>query len=141
MRSEWFVDGLPSPQGSKKGFINPKTGRVIITESAGKRLKDWRKAVWRESRKMPHHEGAVTVGLGFYMRRPRADFSSDGGVKASAPELHVKQPDIDKLTRSVLDALTDAKVILDDRYVVELHANKWWADDDQTGVRIIVEDV
>jgi hypothetical protein len=38
------VFGKPQPAGSKKGFVNPKTGRVIITEDA-KNSKPWRQQV------------------------------------------------------------------------------------------------
>jgi Holliday junction resolvase RusA-like endonuclease len=37
--------------------------------------------------------------------------------------------DIDKLTRNVLDALTDAHMIEDDRLVVQLQVAKEWADE------------
>lgn len=140
MRAEWFVEGLPAPQGSKSAFVHPHTGRVVVTEASGKRHKLWRDVVHRESKEVPKFTGPVKVSLGFYLRRPRNDFNAAGQVKASAPEVHIKKPDLDKLIRSVCDSLTTAGVIEDDNRVVELHANKWYADDDQTGVRIIVEE-
>lgn len=137
-RLELFVRGLPAPQGSKKAFKHSKTDRIIMVESSGQKLKAWRKAVQVAIWGKTSFKGAVSVNLGFYLRRPRADFGK-AGLKDNAPEDHTKRPDIDKLTRAVLDAMTDALAIEDDSYVTELHANKWWADDDETGCKIVVE--
>ena len=137
--AEWFCEGIPAPQGSKKAFVIPTTNRAVVVESAGKKLKLWREVVKTESATVPKFVGAVSVSLGFYLLRPRADFRANSDVKITAPTDHVKQPDIDKLTRSVLDSLTDAGVIEDDSFVSELHVNKWWSDDDHTGVKIRIE--
>jgi Holliday junction resolvase RusA-like endonuclease len=109
-----------------------------MVESAGQKLKAWRKAVQVAIWGKQSFKGAVYVQLGFYLRRPRADFGKSG-LKARAPRKHTKRPDIDKLTRAVLDAMVDAGAIEDDSFVTELHANKWWADDDKTGCKIVVD--
>jgi len=46
---EFFVEGTPKPQGSKKTFINHKTGKAVIVEAAGDPLKKWRKRVAEEA--------------------------------------------------------------------------------------------
>jgi hypothetical protein len=45
-RSVQFIAyGTPAPQGSKRGFNHPSTGKVILLEQAGAKLKDWRSDV------------------------------------------------------------------------------------------------
>ena len=68
MKAEWFVGGLPAPQGSKSAFVHPHTGRVVVTESSGKRHKLWRDVVHRESKEVPKFTGPVKVSLGLTAR-------------------------------------------------------------------------
>ena len=131
--AEWFVDGEPRPQGSKDGL-----GR-----EASKHVQAWREAVHYTAPNAIRFDGPVIVQLGFFLKRPRKDFDGPDTLavlKSTAPIYCTKKPDIDKLTRAVLDALTTANTIVDDSYVVELHVNKWWSDDDFPGVRIVVEE-
>jgi crossover junction endodeoxyribonuclease RusA len=59
--------------------------------------------------------GPVAVALAFRMPRPK---SSKPGQPAD------KRPDLDKLVRAVLDALTSAGMYEDDARVVDLRASK-----------------
>lgn len=117
----FFVPGIPRPQGSKKGFVNKKTGGVILTESGGQAHKDWRAVVaLAGSQAMgnePLWEGPLFVSLEFFLPRPK-----------SAPksrEWPSTRPDIDKLARSVLDALTHICWV-DDAQIVTLELRKRW---------------
>ncbi len=122
-----FVRGIPAPQGSKRAFI---TGdRAVVVDANPKTLKDWRTAVgfvlqseWRG----PPMDGALSVELNFALLRPKSV------SEKRRPHPTVK-PDLDKLVRAVLDALTGI-VIADDARVVELHATKEYSD--EAGVSI-----
>ncbi len=46
------------------------------------------------------------------------------------------KPDLDKLERAILDALTKSGVIKDDALVVDLVASKHYADENRPGVLI-----
>jgi hypothetical protein len=61
------------------------------------------------------------------MVRPRDHFGARGTVKPSAPKYPATTPDIDKLARALLDALTGV-LVLDDKQVVELTCRKSWAE-------------
>ena len=78
---------------------------------------------------------ALKVSLVFYLTRPKS-------VKRKRP---FSFPDLDKLCRTVLDALQGRKKELgyfkDDSRVVELCASKAYADESESGVRIMVERV
>lgn len=119
----FFVPGIPRPQGSKKGFVNKKTGGVILTESGGQAHKDWRAVVALAGMEtmagQPPLEGPIQVLLDFWLPRPKSHPKN----KITWP---TTRPDIDKLARSVLDALTHICWV-DDAQVVNLILNKAWS--------------
>lgn len=67
---------------------------------------------------------AVSVSLTFWLKRP----------KTVTRQYPTKTYDIDKLTRAVLDSLTQAKVIEDDSNVVDLTVRKNYDDLHESGV-------
>lgn len=138
------VVGTPAPQGSKKGFVNPHNGRVILTESS-KKVKPWRQDVVAaiEDQVTPEWAvpaAAVEVELVFFIARPGYHYGTGRNanrLKDSAPAFVDKKPDSDKLARSTLDALTTSRVIKDDAQVARLVVEKLYADH-ATGARITI---
>lgn len=129
----FWCAGIPQPQGSKsfKGFT-PK-GHAVMAESA-KHLDSWRVAVgWAgraAMRRQPRLAGPLLVRLEFVLRRP----VSLPKTRPTPPA--VKKPDVDKLVRAVLDALTNV-VFDDDSQVVDVHATKRLAEVGETpGVHV-----
>ena len=118
MSVTFFAAGKAVPQGSTKGFV--VNGKVVITSSA-KGLMDWRRIVEAEAK--DHFDapltGPVLVKLGFLLPRP----TSYPKFKDVPP---TKRPDIDKLVRACLDALTHV-AWLDDSQVVSVFAFKAYA--------------
>lgn len=133
-RLEFFVEGTPIPQGSKKAFVIRR--RAVIVDDNAPKLKPWRLKITQAAvvalagRSGFPAQHPVAVLVDFYM--PRAV-----SVKRARPSV---RPDVDKKVRSVLDALTDAGVYADDGQVVALHALDWYADD-KPGVRIVVREL
>ena len=110
---EFRVDGLPVPQGSMKVIH----GRVI--HSQGSALAQWRASIALAARKAgarPTRE-PVTITLTFIMPRPKT-------VKRNHPSV---APDLDKLIRGALDALT-AIAYVDDGQVVEIYSKKIYGE-------------
>lgn len=131
---EFFVPGEAKPQGSKRGFVT-KSGRVAMVEMAGNPLKKWREAIaWKargEAAKTgwERTDAPVSVKLMFELRRPK---------KPKYPHPSTR-PDVDKLSRAVLDALTDCGLIWsDDSQVVRLLAEKNYARPGDEGVTIVL---
>ena len=126
----FFVAGTPKPQGSKRAFMRPNAKHPTMVESAGDALKDWRAAVsYAAAKQDALIDGPVRVSLTFRFARPKSHFGTGGNaetLKTSAPEFHIQRPDIDKLTRAVLDALTNI-TFGDDSCVVAQSARKEWA--------------
>lgn len=114
---EFFVDGAPAAQGSKRHVGN---GRMV---EQSKNVGPWRERVAWWARQ--HHNGGVISGpialtLRFVMPRPTST------PKRSTPPA-IKRPDVDKLCRAVNDALTGI-VWADDSQVVEMVASKRLAE-------------
>lgn len=111
----WFVEGIPVPQGSKTAMV--VNGRAVMFE-ANKKHKSWREHVSATIPAMYHPSTQpVRVELMFYFNRPKTVKREHMSVK----------PDIDKLSRSVLDCLS-GRVIKDDSQVVILNARKEYTD-------------
>ena len=103
--------GVPAPQGSHRGFVNPKTGGVIITNN-NKNTKPWRQTVVAAAPPGPKLDGPIALYCVFTLPRPK-----------SARKIDVtpcKKPDLDKLLRNALDSLTDAGLVADDARIVEV---------------------
>lgn len=124
-----FVPGIPAPQGSKR-----HVGRGIMIESS-KKVAPWRSVVALTVGEIVDAplDGPIAVRLDFVMPRPK----STPKTRATPPA--VKKPDIDKLVRAILDAIT-AVAWHDDSQVVSVAATKRIAElDERPGVLIRVE--
>lgn len=133
-----FVPGKPAPQGSKRG-IPTKNGKVAMIESS-KAVKPWREDVRQallddHNRAVARFDGPVRVRLEFVMPRPKS-------MPVSRPTPpHTKKPDIDKIERAILDAVSSAGVWPDDSYVIDLHSTKRTAEpNEQHGCHITIWD-
>ena len=119
------VNGIePAPQGSKRHIGH---GRML---EVSKRVKPWRQEVAKSAQQQMQDQNCelitvpCCVTIEFRFKRPKAHRTTNGQLKANAPEhCIVKRNDIDKCCRSTLDALTDV-VIADDCLVVRLIAGK-----------------
>lgn len=137
------VIGQPAPQGSKNAFVNRHTGRAQMVESSKVRVDAWRSDVKMAAihflKGQPPYLGAVGVKITFVQTRPKGHFGTGrnaGVLKASAPAFPTGRPDIDKLVRSTLDALTGL-MFEDDSKVIVLRAQKLYGE--QAGAQIVVE--
>jgi crossover junction endodeoxyribonuclease RusA len=113
------VAGVPAPQGSKKALNHRHTGKTILVEQSGPKLKAWRDVVTKTAAFYFRGQmitGPVSVQIVFFLPRP----ASVGRV---LPDV---RPDADKLARAVLDALTGV-AFADDAQVCDLFAGKRYA--------------
>ena len=121
----FFVHGDPIPQGSMK-FIGNR--RMIHTRQ--KDLYAWRKAVSQAAQGagITPLTGSVTVDAWFYVQRKKSVTRDEPNVR----------PDLDKLTRAILDALTGI-AYADDAQVTQINVSKEYARVlDSVGVCITV---
>lgn len=125
--STFAVLGRPAPQGSKRHVGN---GRMI---EMSKHVEPWRLAVRHEARK--HFDtplsGPVSVLMSFYLHAPKRIPAERRGRPSTVP-------DLDKLVRATLDALTGV-AFGDDSQAVSLFTEKYYATEDHApGVVISV---
>lgn len=138
---EFWVDGTPAPQGSKRAFHHAATGKIIMAESSAK-VKPWRQAVASAARDAMAGNAPTLVSLRmvavFYFPRPMSHFNSKGALKPNAPAWVAKMPDLSKLQRSTEDAMTGI-VYRDDAQIVQLDIRKLFANPGQSlGARISI---
>ena len=140
------VSGLPIPQGHVRTVT--KGGRTwSFHGSPG--LAAWREAITAVAqdamRGQPGpYDGPVEVVLTFHMPRPKSHLRANGQVKPDAPTFVTTRPDIDRLARSVLDAISvhPGPVLADDSKVVVLYAAKsYCAPGEGPGVTVLVSDL
>ena len=123
------VHGLPSPAGSKRAFIHRNTGRAVVVDDAA-RSKEWKTRVnetaveamggaelWTE---------ALAVKALFVFPRPKGHFGKRG-LRPSAPKQHIVRPDVDKLSRAILDGMKGA-VYRDDAQIIRKTVTKQYGE-------------
>ena len=129
MNVSFTVHGVPVPQGSKRALVHRSTGRAVVIEQGGARHRDWRADVKTAAeqamqagrqamslgRRLPM-TGPVGVSICFTVPKPK----SAPKTRRTWPD---RRPDLDKLVRAVLDAIT-GEVIADDAQVVGMIPSK-----------------
>lgn len=140
MEIKFSVTGTPAPQGSKKVF----NGHVV---EASNKVKPWRQDVKYALMFVveaidvsPLTNANISVHIEFCMKRPKSHYRKDGSIKATSPIFHSSKPDLDKLVRSTLDAITESGIWKDDGQVVKINATKFYSNNTFTGAYIIISD-
>lgn len=137
------VDGRPAPQGSKT------VGRYGQVYESSKGVGPWRADVRTECQKVMRAgrwypvTGAVEVTIRFRLVRPQAHYRTgrySATLRPDAPAYpRTKRDDIDKLTRAVLDGLTQGGAYIDDGQVAHIEVWKTYAD--RPGADIVVREL
>lgn len=132
------VYGIPEPQGNKTGFV--RGNRVVMVEGrrpdARARFKSWREGVTAAAREWQAEHKAVLLDepcrLRLVFRMPKPKSASKQRIWPDT------RPDVDKLTRAVMDAITGVLITNDSR-VCELDVRKTFAADAPPGCTITLE--
>lgn len=145
------VLGTPAPKGSSRPMLNRKTG-IAFSFAGGspvteRKIKAWSTAVREMSletigeRAEPVYvREPLSVEIVFRMVRPMGHWGKGrnaGRISDKAPIAPMGKPDIDKLVRTTLDAMTGL-VFDDDSRIARLVATKEWAMPGHEGARIVV---
>lgn len=131
--ARFWVAGVPAPKGSYRTVPTRRGARLL---PASPREKEWRAeivtAVWAAGYREPAWgaDEPLTVEAVFHLPRGRT-------VKRAWPTV---PPDVDKLARCLLDGLTDAQLIYDDKQVVTLNVTKCYATPERgPGAQILMK--
>lgn len=143
------VYGVAAPAGSKKAFVNKRTGRAHVVDDS-KRSRPWKSLVTDAAVKamrveIDGHEygiapleGPLHLEITFWVARPKAHLAARGGVKPSAPFAPITRPDLLKLARAVEDAIVDAGVMRDDAQItVETLQKAYTESAPRTEIRVV----
>lgn len=116
------VPGLPVPQGSKNSYCDRTARhRVNTVDINRKELHAWRDLVAMLARPFfpAPYAGPVALEMRFWLKAPQT-MPKDRVAMTT-------KPDLDKLIRAILDALTTAGAYCDDAQVVEILSRKRYA--------------
>jgi Holliday junction resolvase RusA-like endonuclease len=124
------VYGDPIPKGSLKCVGRGGSHRIVEDNP---KTGPWRERVAEVVggvAQAEHHE-SIGVEITSTIRRPSHHYDRSGGLKPTAPRMptNTRTGDVDKLARLVLDAMVDARLLVDDAQVVELVTRKAYADE------------
>lgn len=125
------VAGRPQQKGSKRAFANKNGGRPIIVDM-NKKAGPWMAAVAEKAAEAMNGrtllDGPVRLYARFRFKRPMSHYlKRKGGIilRLDAPDFHCSQPDVDKLVRSLGDAMNGV-VFRDDAQIAEIDAAKFY---------------
>lgn len=124
------VHGRAYPKGSMRAFNVKGKKFPVLTSMTGKNLKTWEQTIRGElqlvmsqtpkSTLMAMFDAPIAVGIRFHMPRPKKP-------KKKQTKYPTTQPDVDKLARAAVDALSGI-VFKDDAQVVALQVRKVYAE-------------
>lgn len=147
--AEFTVVGKPVPQGSTRAFS--RGGRIHTTNDPTGTIERWRGDIRSAFRPAPDEpvpqpwQGAISMRLAFRLPRPKSHFLPANSrrpepvLRPDAPFVAEGGPDLDKLARAVLDALT-GQAYVDDAQVASLATFKAYPGvGQQPGVDVRVE--
>lgn len=136
------VAGKPMAKGDKT-MLGMKTGKPWLAELNAGPKKQWRNRaadVARAARgDQPLLDTALCVRLEVLRLRPRSHYGTGRNahvLKAGAPPLPTSAPDLDKLQRSLGDALNGV-VWRDDALISTWIVTRRWAEEE--GIRVTIE--
>jgi Holliday junction resolvase RusA-like endonuclease len=126
---EYYAPGKPVSKGNKIPFRR-KDGKLGARERNGDKVQTWASthttlAHEGMAGREPVAEHPLHVSLRFSFVRPKSHLKKDGSLRKGKPQAMTRKPDVDKLVRPVLDALTGI-VWRDDSQVTAVWADKFY---------------
>ena len=120
LKLKFSVIGLPKGAGSKRGFLNKRTGGIILVDATNNL--DWRNAVTLAAAKAMNGRVPTTIPVImrviYKMPRPKGHYNAQGGIRDRfRNEWPDSAPDATKLTRC-LDHAMERVVYANDAQVV-----------------------
>jgi Holliday junction resolvase RusA-like endonuclease len=139
---EVVIFGRPQPAGSKRAFVNRRTGRAHVVDAA-KGSQPWKQEVAGTALSACGGEpllldGPLILDVKFFLRRPQGHYRTGRNahlLRDSAPGYPTTKPDTTKLVRAAEDALTGI-VWRDDCQVVYTIASKHYGLPERCLVRV-----
>jgi len=127
---KFFIEGRPRPKGSFKPVRNKKTGRILLIND-NDRTKCFQDLISYHANRFfkKPTENPVSLSVNFYFKKPKTPKND---------KYHITTPDIDKLLRTVLDALQGVAFI-NDSQVTQIIATKDYVDKTNSKEGVYIE--
>ena len=138
-----FIYGQPKPQPRPRAFVRGARAGIYNPPNAD----EWKAHIAEGLLRYANmdFDDPFMLILKFYMPRPKSHYGTGrnaGKLKDKAPFHHLQTPDVDNLTKAVMDAITVLNVWGDDCQVISLQATKAWAEQpEDAGVEIIIKGI
>ncbi len=131
MTITFFVAGTPKAQPRPRAFAR-KIGNTFMARvyDAGT-AEEWKSQIALAAREhLPAQPiaGPVHAHITFLLPRPKGHYNSKGEVRSKNEDpRHGQKPDVDNLTKAVLDALSQIGMWTDDAQLWNVEVTKLWA--------------
>ena len=128
------IEGTARPQGSKRHVGG---GRMIESSKHVAAWREWVRLKASQAMTESREEilsGPLAISILFLFDRPKKH-STTKGLRPEAPNYHTSKPDVDKLLRAVLDAMTGV-VFTDDSQVASVSCLKKYGRAAMTEIEI-----
>lgn len=122
---EW-IPGVPRPQGNPQQITATFARYPKPTIEHRNEVIRHLGLIWGGR---PPVDDALKLSVSFWFPRPKSHYRTGrffDVLKTDAPTDHMQTPDVDKLLRLISDALTIARVIEDDKFIVDERGRKFW---------------
>jgi Holliday junction resolvase RusA-like endonuclease len=139
--ASFFAPGIPAPKGSRRTIQHKHTGKLLNLE-ANPNVKPFTDSIIYAARRA--WQGREPINSAAFVDLQFLFPPTKKALKAWQREYKpwmLNKPDLDKLQRTVLDALVVAGVLVDDSRVVRVNAGKSYAfEHDMPGVKVEVKE-
>lgn len=140
---QFHVDGEPKAQPRPRAFARKMGGKFVARVYDAGTAEGWKSAVAAAA--LPHRparplDGPLSLMLVYSMPRPKSHYRSgkrSHELKDGMTANHTQKPDLDNLTKAVLDALTQIGMWRDDSQVCEKREVKVWSERGGVDVKIV----
>lgn len=139
---EFTALGIPKAQPRVKACIRGRHAAVYTPNTA----KGWRETVSLtaiQHAPIKPLQGPLELTLEFWMPRPKSHYRTGKFahiLKINAPKWHICKPDRDNLSKAVMDAISDTKMIwIDDSQVCDGPVRKLYCEPRLAGVWVWIQ--
>ncbi len=136
---EFTVIGTPKPQQRPRAVNRGGFSKVYSP------MTEWKERVIKAASELReqgnYFEQSIIVSIDYSFNRPKSHYGTGKNInklKSSAPDYHIKRPDLDNLNKAVLDAIGDAGLWKDDSIVSVLNTRKFYTDNQQEPERATI---
>jgi Holliday junction resolvase RusA-like endonuclease len=124
----YTVEIIGNPKGWMRAGACVRGGHARIFEKTTGPAAEWKQLLllgFTQTRPAAPLADPMGLSMVFRFERPQAHFNKKG-LTAKAPLYMIGKPDLDNAVKLVMDSLVVARVIADDRSVVQVSAGKLW---------------